>query len=231
MKVFLKEIMLICAIFASNALSAQNNLTVQFFKKDCSDCETTFLVKELTILKDDQIFKKIDQPNSFAFYESVPDGKYSFRYTNIFGEAIDKEIVLPNNTNSLNGLEIALYVDKLQDSIPTDLVIQKIKNDEKIAIKFRFSGCFNSGKDSLIISKNKDQLYVLHKRKKRKLKPHEIEFLMKYENELKHLKEAGFASTANGINEVIYNSEKLYYVEPSIYWGGYDLLKKRLKLK
>lgn len=230
MKVFLKKIILLCTILASKTFFAQNNLAVKF-QRTYSDHGADLLISEITILRDNQLFKKIEGPNAFVLYESVPDGKYSFEYANIFGETIKKEFSIPNSKKSLNQSEVLLYADKLQDSIPKDLFIQKIKNDEKIVVKFRFSGCYSGRKDSLTIFKSNNDLYVLHKRKKRKLKTDEIEFLMQYENELKHLKEVSFASTANGINEVIYNSERLYYVEPSVYWGGFDLLKKKLKLK
>lgn len=229
-KIIVKKSMFLCILFTSHVFFAQNKLVVQL-ERSSSDYDASFLVNELTIFKDNQIFKKIKSPSSFAFYDTISNGLYSFQYINIFGENVGKSVLIKENENDFKEINVALYVDKLQDSIPKNLFVQKINNGERIVFKFDFSGCFNSGKDSLIISKSKNDLYVLYKRRNRKLKPKEIEYVAEYENELRHLKEASFGSTLNGFNEVIYNSEKLFYVEPSVFWNGYNVLKKRLKLK
>ena len=52
-----------------------------------------------------------------------------------------------------------------------------------------------------------------------------------YENELRNLPEVDFVSTSNGLNEIILNGEDFSYAEPSFFWGGFGILKKRLKLK
>ena len=98
-------------------------------------------------------------------------------------------------------------------------------------IKLKFSGCFNSGVDSIKIYKKDNKFLLKYKRKNRKLKTRDIEAIEMYENELRNLHKVNFVSTSNGFNEIILNEEKFSYTEPSFFWGGFNILKKRLKLK
>jgi len=220
----------ILLLFSTSITFAQIDLSVKI-ERSKSDYEANFIVDTLSIFKDEILFKKIPWPDSFAFNENVPNGKYRFQYNNLFGERIEKKLDLKEENNKLKRQKVKLYIDKLQDSIATNLFVQRIKNNETILIKFKSSGCFSSNKDSLVISKKDDKYYLLHKRRKRKLSPKDIQALISYENELKHLKNVSFVSTSNGFNELILNSEKYFYMEPSTYWGGFEILKKKLNIK
>ncbi|HEX8014107.1 MAG TPA: hypothetical protein VF465_02630, partial [Flavobacterium sp.] len=65
----------------------------------------------------------------------------------------------------------------------------------------------------------------------RKLNISDIEAIEMYENELRNLAKVNFVSTSNGFNEIMLNEKKFSYSEPSFFWGGFDILKKKLKLK
>jgi hypothetical protein len=53
---------------------------------------------------------------------------------------------------------------------------------------------------------------------------------MKYETELRSLPNSKVKSTTIGKNEIITNKEAFSYNEPSLYWGGFEILKRNLKL-
>lgn len=217
----------IVLLFA-NLIFAQINLTVNLRKCYLKEV-TTFHLDKLLIYKDGALFKQINYPRFDLFSGEVPSGKYTFQYTNVFQEVIRKKIVLAKKNGPVQ--EVILYADELQDSIPKNLFFQRIKNGQKIVIKLGVSGCFASDKDSLIVYKEKNNFFLVYNKRRRELKPKDICFLMKYENELRHLKKTNFMSTGNGTDEIIFNSEKIVYVEPSMYWDGFRILKAKLKLK
>ncbi|KGO79007.1 hypothetical protein Q762_14785 [Flavobacterium cauense R2A-7] len=200
-------------------------------KRSQSENDITLIVDTLKIYKDNIIFKNIPNPDSFALFENVPNGDYKFCYNNLFGEKIEKTITLIETNNILGGQEIDLYVDQLQNSKSKDLFIKTIRDNETLTINFKFYGCFNNGSDSIKVYKKNNQLFLKHKSKKRKLKETDINAIVKYETELRNLPKPDFISTLSGFNEISLNEEKFSYREPSIFWNGYGILKKSLKLK
>src|SRR5690606_3458991 len=130
----------------------------------------------------------------FALFETVSSGEYKFQYNNLFGEKIEKKIELNEANNILGGQEVTLFVDEIQTPVLKELFFKRLKNDEYIQVNFKFSGCFKSGKDSLQVYKKKDKYYIIHKNRKRKLKPSEILAIESYENELRNLKKVTFVS-------------------------------------
>lgn len=209
---------------------SQIDLSVRL-KRIQSENDISFVVDTLKIYKDNLLFKNIPYPDSFALNENVPNAEYKFCFNNIFGEKIEKIITLTETNNILGGQKINLYVDQLQNPGSKKLFIKNLKDDETLIIKLKFSGCFNSGVDSIKIYKKDNKFHLKYKRKNRKLKTNDIEAIEMYENELRNLAKVNFVSTSNGFNEIILNEEKFSYSEPSFFWGGFDILKKRLKLK
>lgn len=227
----MKKSYLISFIFLlSFSAFSQIDLSVRI-KRIQSENDITFVVDTLKIYKDNLLFKNIPYPDSFALYENVPNADYTFCFNNIFGEKIERTITLTENNNILGGQKINLYIDQLQNPNPKKLFIKNLKDNETLLIKLKLSGCFNSGVDSIKIYKKNNKFLLKYKRKNRKLKTSDIEAIEMYENELRNLPKVNFVSTANGFNEIILNKEKFSYSEPSSFWGGFDILKKKLKLK
>jgi len=225
-----KSYLILFLFLISISAFSQIRLSVHL-KRTQSENDVSFIVDTLKIYKDNLLFKNIPYPDSFALYENVQNGEYKFCYKNLFGEKIQKTIALSENNNRLGGQEINLYVDQLQNPSSKNLFIRNLKDDETLTIKLRFSGCFNNGADSIKIYKKGDKFLLKYKSKNRKLTTNEIEAIEIYENELRNLPKVDIVSTSNGFNEILLNEEKFSYVEPSFFWGGFDILKKRLKLK
>jgi hypothetical protein len=200
-------------------------------KRSQSENDITLIVDTLKIYKNNILYKNISHPDLIALYENVQNGEYKFCYNNLFGEKIEKVVTLSEVYNKLGGQEINLYVDQLQNPKSKNLLVQNLKNNETLTINIKFSGCFNSGADSIIVYKKNDYYFLKYKSKKIKLNTKDIEALVKYETELKSLTEVDFVSTTNAFNEIIVNEEKFTYHEPSMFWGGFTILKNALNLK
>jgi hypothetical protein len=227
----MKKLYLISLTFLlSVAAFSQIGLSVHL-KRSQSENDITLIVDTLKIYKDNILYKNIPHPDSFALYENVQNGEYKFCYNNLFGEKIEKVVTLSEVNNKLGGQEINLYVDQLQNPKSKNLLVQNLKNNETLTINIKFSGCFSSGADSIIVNKKNDYYFLKYKSKKRKLNTKDIEALVKYESELKSLTEVDFVSTTNALNEIIVNEENFTYHEPSMFWGGFTILKNTLNLK
>lgn len=228
----MKKLYLISVIFLLSVTAfSQTGLSVHL-KRSQSENDITFIVDTLKIYKDNILFKNIPYPDSFTFYENVPNGEYKFCYNNLFGEKIEKTVMLSEVSNKFVEQEVNLYVDQLQNPKSKNLLVQKLKNNETLTISIKFSGCFSSGADSILVyKKNNNNYFLKYKSKKIRLKTKDIKAIEKYETELKSLPEVDFVSTANTFNEIILNEEKFTYREPSMFWGGYTILKKALNLK
>ncbi len=221
-----KIIQITFLLFLTKSL-CQTNLAVNFFRCQYNS-ESTHFWGGYNLLKNDTLYKSGDID---FIYEKLQPANYALVYKNIFEEEIVSKFTVEKTNDSYAELDINLCLDKLQDSRKSKLFFDSMKNGESILIRFSFAGCFNSGSDSIIITKEKDSYTLIYKNKKRKLKAIELIFITEYENELRHLKKASFISTLNAENEIVYGDEKYYYHEPSVYWGGFNLLKQKLNLK
>lgn len=227
----MKKLYLIALLFLlSVSAFSQIRLSV-YLKRSQSENDITLIVDTLKIFKENLQYKNIAYPDSFALYENVPNGEYKFCYNNLFGEKIEKTVNLNEANNQLGGQEIILYIDELQNPKSKNLLVLNLKNKDTLTINLKFSGCFNSGEDSIKIYKKNSYYFLKYKKQKRKLKSTDIEALVKYETELRSLPEVNFVSTSNALNEIILNEEKFTYFEHSLFWNGYTILKKSLKLK
>lgn len=227
----MKKSYIFLLIFSLSASAfSQINLSVNL-KRIQSEYDANFIVDTLKIFKDNFLYKNIPYPQSFVLLDNVSNGEYKFCYKNLFGEKIEKLVTLNEANNRLGSQKLNLYVDQLQNSKSQNQFIKGLKNGEMITINLRVSGCFNSQADSIKIYIENDSFFLKYKNKKRKLKTIDIEAIVKYEIELRNLPEVNFVSTSNGFNLISKDEEKFSYVEPSLFWGGYEILKKSLKLK
>ncbi|SCY99915.1 hypothetical protein [Flavobacterium caeni] len=207
---------------------SQINLSVRI---ENSQLEHSFghYVDTLKIYKDGFPYKIIPYPDSFALFENVTSGHYKFLYRNIFDEQIEKNVALNEKDNLIGGQTVILFVDHLQNPKTDNLFFTKQKNGETIKIKMFYAGCFENGKDSIEITKAKNKLFLQYKDKKKKLNKKEIQSLVKFEIEMRHLPKRETFSTLRVINEIITENDKFSYNESGD-WNGFNLLKKNLKL-
>jgi hypothetical protein len=144
-------------------------------------------------------------------------------------ESIEKTITF-DSSNREESQNVILYVDESQNLNSKKLFIDSLKKNETMMIQLSFSGCFTDGEETILVFKKGKKLYLNYHNKVKKLKKREIEAIKVYENELRNLPEACFMSTANSFHKVSLNSQEFTYSEPSSFWGGFEILKKRLRL-
>jgi hypothetical protein len=226
----MKKLNLSAALFIfSIAAFSQIHLGVHLLLSQ-SKGDITFIVDTLKVYNGPSLYKKKAYPDSFALFEEVPSGTYTFQYKNLFGEKVEQVIEVNESNSTLGVQELNLFVDQLKTPKSNTSSIDNLKDGEVMTIRFKYSGCFSSGADSLEIFRKKENLFLKYGQKKRKLKQKDLDALKKYELELRSLPDVGFVSTSNGTNEIILPFEKFSYVEPSVYWGGFEILKSRLRL-
>ncbi len=206
----------------------QKYVTINF-ERCQNDFEIFWRFGAFNIYKNDTLYKK-GKIDDYGFFEVLSPGNYYIIYDNLFGEKITRVFAVDHG-DKYRDLEMNLCIDKLQENTKKKMFFESMQTGDTISINFRFTGCYAKGSESITIIKREKYYSLIHNRKKRKLKPSEINYLLDYENELKHLKETNIISTLNAENEIIYKSEKYYYLEPSIYWLGYNSLKRKLKIK
>lgn len=218
-----------CLFLLTNIMFGQKQVSIDFSR--CQDkSEVSWHFGDFNLLKNDTLYKK-DKIQDLAFYEKLEPANYTIVYKNLFDEVIIHKFSVEKTEDKYAEININLCVDKLQDGKKADLFLESMQNGDSISIRFSYAGCFSSDSDLITVKKEKNRYLLVHKNKKRKIKPIELNYFIEYENELKHLKEVGFRSTLNGENEITFKAEKYSYFEPSIYWRGFSLLKHKLKLK
>lgn len=226
----MKKIIFISYLFIiSQHIFGQKYVGINFVSCKNEDRPVSLIFEYYKIFKNDSLYKT-DVIDEIGYFEILEPAKYSVVYKNLFDEEIRREFIIDKG-DKYRDFQLNLCVDKLQDTIKKKLVFESMKTGENIKIRFKYAGCFGNNNDSIVIRKEKNKYSLIHKKRKRKLKPFEINYIVEYENELKHLKEKNFISTLNAVNEITFNSEKYFYFEPSIFWGGYEALKKKLKLR
>ncbi|AWA31041.1 hypothetical protein HYN48_13640 [Flavobacterium magnum] len=211
---------------------SQNSLSINLIHCK-TDNDSNFGFDDITIYRNDSIYKTLSFKD-FTYLENIESGIYKAKYKTFFGENVSKEIVIPNKEGNSSIYEMNLCIDIMSDSLAKrnlNLAFNRIENGEKINLKYTFSGCFNSGKDSLAIVKKKGNLYLIYKNRKRKIKRSELVFLINYEKELRSVLPVTFSSTGGGINTLEYNDEIYSLPEPSSFWSGFEYLKEKLRLK
>lgn len=107
--------------------------------------------------------------------------KYCFRYENILGERVQKTVSVGNAQKK----NVSLFLD--YTDYPKNLHnswIAKLKDNETINLVFSLQGCFNAGKDSVILRRTGTEYHLLSRNKKYKLNKDDLEYLIKFECEL-----------------------------------------------
>jgi len=223
-----KRIIVLFLLFQAAFAYCQIDLTVQL-ERIHSENSSSHIVDTLLVYKDHSLFKKIPYPGSYNYIKDIPFGKYKFCYKNLFNESIEKTITF-DSSNREESQNVILYVDESQNLNSKKLFIDSLKKNETMMIQLSFSGCFTDGEETILVFKKGKKLYLNYHNKVKKLKKREIEAIKVYENELRNLPEACFMSTANSFHKVSLNSQEFTYSEPSSFWGGFEILKKRLRL-
>ncbi|WP_146185893.1 hypothetical protein [Flavobacterium album] len=162
-----------------------------------------------------------------------PDGDYAIEYKTIFGVR-SEQFKLKFEKDRSNLHELKLCVDDLSPELrakTSALFIDLLKDDEEIVIDYSFSGCFASGKESMIIKKHRGIYYILYKETKRKLLDKEVSALRDMELELRNLRKADYGCTTNSKTTVTYKSASISFSEPCGYWEGYYRIKGILELE
>ena len=181
------------------------------------------------LYKNDSLFKEY---KSSEVIQNLKLGKYQVKYRTYFGNAKTDFFYLDNSYVNQKKLCVNILNDSIKQTFKNKLFFDKIKNGEKIEIKYKYSGCFIGEKDSILISKNNNKVYFIHRKIKKELKLNQIKILRNFEMEMKSFNvNDDIISTANDIYEIKYNDDIFIFEDVSIEWDGFSFLKKALKIK
>ena len=219
--------MLFILLFTLNSFS-QKMLGVELV--DCRQdqmnmncCDGFKLYRNDTIIKEYKTSEVI---------QNLKPGKYQIKYGTFYGFIKTDFFYLSDNYVTQKNLCVNVLNDSLKRTFKNKLFFDKIKNGEKIKINYKYFGCFKSGKDSILITKNNNQIYFIHKKIKKKIKLNEMEILRNFEMEMKSFKlNDDIISTANGLYEIKYKDAVFEFKDVNVEWNGVYFLKKALKIK
>lgn len=171
---------------------------------------------------------------------SMPVGKYSIRYKNVWQQDVDTQIVLTNKPANT----IQLFIDKLIN-YPTN-TLALLQEKDSIVITDHAVGCFANTTEKIVIVKQKGKLIASYYTRKNELLPGkemvwvEREILKKailtneniwdfirFENELNYIRENNHCTTSEAyeVSSKYWNVKK---VDGSCDWWGLDHLRKKL---
>lgn len=172
--------------------------------------------------------------------DSMPVGKYSIRYKNIWQQEVDTQIVLANKPANA----IQLFIDKLIN-YPTN-TLALLQEKDSIVITNHARGCFLNMTEKIVIVKQKGKFiasYYTRKKellagkemvwvdwdifKKAILTNENIRDFIRFENELNYMRENDHCTTSEAyeVSSKYWNVKK---VDGSCDWWGLDHLRKKL---
>ena len=136
----------------------------------------------VTIFRNDSLLTtwlpQNNQHDTLLVYSKA--AQYNFRYKNVLGNVIEKSVSVgdsqrKNTTLSLDSTDYLKHLDKSW--------IAKLKDSETIKLIFNLQGCFNSGKDSVLLRRNEAVYFLQYGNEERKLNKEDIDYLTKFECE------------------------------------------------
>ena len=172
--------------------------------------------------------------------DSMPVGKYTIRYKNVWQQDVDTQIVLTNKP--VNAIQ--LFIDRLLNYPANTLAL--LQEKDSIVITDHAMGCFANTKEKIVIVKQNGKLFASYYTGKKELLPgkemvwverdilkkailtnENIWDFIRFENELNYLRERDNCTTSEAyeVSSKYWNVKK---VDGSCDWWGLDQLRKKL---
>ncbi|XLS29127.1 hypothetical protein ACJD0Z_18255 [Flavobacteriaceae bacterium M23B6Z8] len=160
---------------------------------------------------------------SFKIPEVEEKGIYIFRFMNIYGQVLKKELYLDKNTQ-----EITLCTDEFIDTKEITF-LESLTEKDTLSLKYGSSGCFHGFESQIFITKRNNKLKFSWRSTSQDLKekfitPKEKKYLILFERKLRssirYLNQHGNCTTTESY-ELQLNLHKLFYVDNSCSWYGF----------
>ncbi|HQW12992.1 MAG TPA: hypothetical protein PLP06_12655, partial [Saprospiraceae bacterium] len=204
-------------------------LSVKGIQKYCEYDKYDSRQRHLTVTQNDSVIIK-NVKTEFGEFEisGLKAGFYTFQYTNIFGQAVRKEILV-----SLNKNPIIICVDKFQETNEKTL-FSEITEDDKVTINYSSTGCFSFVSEMMEFSYEGrnliGKLYIEHKlTKTQKLRSESLEYLIDFEKKGRQMKNNLGGCTNTDLYVFQLNGKTEFSIDDSSCdWDGYMKLRKKL---
>ncbi|SHI43566.1 hypothetical protein [Flavobacterium terrae] len=191
---------------------------------DCFQNNETNLF-EYSLFKEDSLIGKYHQSK---YFEKFPKGNYRIVFETLYSANITKHFTL----NDKFPKTIKLCIDDIPKTISVkekDYLISNIKNNEKVTLKFLFSGCFNEKEYILSFQKKKNDLFLIYNNKKRNITS-KVGIIREFEKGLFSLKKTNIISTSNALYYIETKNSKFNYNDPGI-WSGFNKMLIKLNIE
>ncbi len=110
-------------------------------------------------------------------------------------------------------------------------VINNIKTDEIVSIRYQSNGCFGSTKNVITLTKTEDDYLLIYQKKEYHLSDKDFKILLNFEDKLHHNHHGGCTTIDD--YEIINTTTSEFYSasDTTCSWNGFVKLIKKLKLK
>ncbi|MBK1897240.1 hypothetical protein [Chryseobacterium paridis] len=154
-------------------------------------------LSEIKILKNNKVFK-ILKTDKYAFslnqrikIDSIEEGKYTFVYTNLFGDKMKEEQVVDEAKN----YRVSINPDKSIKKI-ANLAFESLR-DSKVKLIYNSNGCFHHNSDSVILENIGDDYFVRRGQRSKKLDKDELAYFISIENRIRQVPQDGGCTTSD----------------------------------
>ena len=214
-------------LFLIGISANSQTFSVKGIQKYCETDRTDNRERYLSVLQNDSVIVENVKTRFGEFkVNGLNEGLYTFKFTNIFGQSIKKEIEIFENQKL-----IIICVDEFQDTNHKTL-FEIIEINDKITIDYSSSGCEHFDKERMEFFYQKGnligELYIGRDFKKRKkLNTESIENLICFEKKIKEMNNSmGGCTTTDQFVFQLNGKNRFTVKDDSCDWNGYYQLKK-----
>lgn len=205
------------------------NIEIRGVQKYCKDDYKDSRERYIKLIYGKEIIQdSIDNGNGFFVIKNLSRGKYIIEFTNIFGQKINKEIIVNNRKT-----EVEICVDSFKDT-DEETFFQKLSTKNKLQFNFSSAGCFHWQNEKIVFSLEvNNEIYCEYTNEegppiRKKLKEKQLQYLISFERKLRQMKNNMGGCTTSDSYHLILDKEELNIVDDSCDWNGFYRLKEEI---
>lgn len=178
----------------------------------------------ITLYRNDAIVDGYHFPDSEKIELSkLKYGNYTIKYRTLFNQYVSTNFTINDDKDKI----IEVCFDKISyDTNRNILLLDNLKNNEKLYYTLESQGCFHSLKKEIILEKKENLISLTYNKETKILSDKELNFIREFEIELRS-NHIGWCSTKDRYS--IYNdktNEVFFMNDESCQWNGfYHLIK------
>lgn len=183
---------------------------------------------EITILRNNKVFRSL-KPDEYTpsldqriEIDSIDKGKYTFVYTNLFGDKINEEQVVAESKN----YRISINPDKSIKKI-ANLAFEGLK-DSNVKLIYQSKGCFHHNADSVVLENKGNDYFVWRGQRSKKIDKKELAYFIDIENRIRQIPQNG-GCTTTGIYIFEYKGKYDTIIDGTCHFHLYDKISGYLK--